>query len=215
MLQPPPPTPPKPDPAHECAHEVPSLELSFLNDAMRSAPTDDAPSDQDAVHGLLIPYTDGDPIRPVVLQNDGPGTLLDGLRPHLGEPVTAATCLATVDFVCNDDGHYLDEPTTFCNIRATLLRICLWRSTVTGQIAASDNDVALARDLLTAELSDLMLCGPVVVLGVVPETGAWCSISDDLIDRLKAAFVSAIPMLRRWRNTGHFAVTPDDLEWQP
>ncbi|HEY3691124.1 MAG TPA: hypothetical protein VGL46_12595 [Pseudonocardiaceae bacterium] len=174
-----------PEPILGTVDRVVTSDQSFAADAMRSTPAE--PQSPDIVRGVLIPHDPAQPIQLVDLAGGPDGQLVAALEPHLGRQVDAATCLSTLDFITNDDDSYTVDPARYYNSRASIIRVMVWRAAAEGRYAVSDADADLARDMLTVEPRHLMLFGPVVALGVVPETGAWVSVSDDVAGRLLAS----------------------------
>ncbi|RSM68677.1 hypothetical protein DL991_41140 [Amycolatopsis sp. WAC 01375] len=158
---------------------------SLIADGMRW--TASSEQENDAVHALLIPCDLTDPVRRISLKRSEDGTVLAALAAYLGSPIDAATCLSTVDFLINDDGHYTDDPDRYDNVRAAAFRAGVWKTVIDGTHPASPSDVELARDMFGSGPAFLPLFGPVVVVGVDPATGDWRSAPELVVERILAA----------------------------
>lgn len=93
-------------------------------DAVRYVPAapDESTSTRRLVHGLLIPHEADRPLRTIDLPADSEGKIAEALSHHLGGSIDAVRILSDVDFLINDEGHYLDSGDRFTNVRATALR---------------------------------------------------------------------------------------------
>ncbi|SEP53685.1 MULTISPECIES: hypothetical protein [Amycolatopsis] len=159
-----------------------TAEQSFAADAMRWRPG--AAQDHASVDGLLIPVDSREPMRQVTLPRSADGSLRPALAPYLGSTVDAATCLPTVDFLTNNEGHSTNHPHRHYNRRASGYRIGLWSSVVNGEYPSTTDDVRLAHTMLELDPRHLPLFGPVVVVGVDPHTGGWLSTPEPIVEEL-------------------------------
>ncbi|OXM57067.1 hypothetical protein CFP71_10045 [Amycolatopsis thailandensis] len=170
---------------HDPSDGTVSATDSLIADGMRWTPASE--QERAAVDAVLIPCDLSDPVRLISLKRSEDGTLLAALDPYLGSPVDAGTCLSTVDFLVNDDGHYTDDPDRYDNLRASAFRAGVWKTVIDGTHPASPADVELARGMFEPGPAFLPLFGPVVVVGVDPATGEWRSAPELVVDRILTA----------------------------
>lgn len=147
--------------------------------------------ERDVVHALLIPCDLTEPVRQISLKRSEDGTLLAELATYLGSSIDTAHCLSTVEFLFNVDGHYIDDPDRYDNVRASAFRSGVWKTVIDGTHPAGPADVELARGMFGSGPSFLPLFGPVVVIGVDPATWEWRSAPELVVERMLTADANA------------------------